>query len=83
MSFCLNVTIQFNSEKNNKAIKLIAALTPCIFEAVVTMSLLSFTLKSPEISPALTAKIPIKKRMKTAFAAIPFLVLLCYAVVNI
>lgn len=30
------------------------------------MSLLSFTLKNPEISPAPTAKIPIERSMKTA-----------------
>ena len=40
ISFCLTDTIPFNSEKNNKAIKPIAAPTPCIFEAVVIMSLL-------------------------------------------
>ena len=66
MSFCLNDTIPFNNGKNSKAIKPIAAPIPYIFEAVVTMSLLSFTLKNPEISPAPTAKIPIERSMKTA-----------------
>ena len=66
MSFCLNNTIPFRSGKNNKVIKPIAAPTPCIFEAVVTITLLSFTLKNPEISPAPTAKIPIERSMKNA-----------------
>ena len=66
MPFCLKDTIPFNNGKSSKAIKPIAAPTPCIFEAVVAMSLLSFTLKNPEISPAPTAKIQIERSMKTA-----------------
>ena len=66
VSFCLKDTIPFSNGKSNKAIKPIAAPTPCIFEAVVTVSLLSFTLKNPEISPAPTAKIPIERSMKIA-----------------
>ena len=66
MLFCLNETIPFSNGKISKAMKPIAAPTPCIFDAVVTMSLLSFTLKNPEISPAPTAKIPIERSMKTA-----------------
>lgn len=64
--FCLNDTIPFSNGKSSKAIKPIAAPIPCIFEAVVTMYLLSFTLKNPEISPAPTAKNPIERSMKTA-----------------
>ena len=64
--FCLNDTIPFSNGKSSKAIKPIAALIPCIFEAVVTMYLLSFTLKNPEISPAPTAKNPIESSIKTA-----------------
>jgi len=39
---------------------------PCIFEAAVTILLLSFTLKNPEISPAPIAKMPIERSTKTA-----------------
>lgn len=64
-SFCLKETIPFNNGKNSNAIKPIAALIPCIFEAIVTMSLFSFTLNIPEITPAPTAKIPIESDIKT------------------
>ena len=55
VSFCLNDTIPFSNGKSSKAIKPIAAPIPCIFEAVVTMYLLSFMLKNP-----------IERSMKTA-----------------
>ena len=62
-SFCLNDKIPLNKGKNSNAIKPIAALTPCILEAIETMLLLSFTLKKPEINPAPTAKIPIESNI--------------------
>lgn len=61
---CLNDIIPFNKGKNNNVINPIAALTPCIFEAVVIMSFVSFTLKIPEISPAPTAKKQSKRTSK-------------------
>ena len=65
MSFCLNAIIPFRSGKNNKDIKPMAAPTLCIFEVVVMIPLLSFTLKTPEISPAPTAKETIESNIKT------------------
>ena len=64
VSFCLNDKIPFIKGKNNNAINPIAAPAPCIFDAVVTASLLSFTLNSPESNPAPTAKIPIERSSK-------------------
>ena len=65
-SFCLNAKIPFNKGKNKNIINPTAALIPCIFEAPVTIFLLSFTLKNPEISPAPIAKMPIERSTKTA-----------------
>lgn len=65
-SFCLNAKIPFNKGKNKNITNPTAALIPCIFEAAVTIFLLSFTLKNPEISPAPIAKMPIERSTKTA-----------------
>ena len=79
ISSCFSDKIPFNRGKNNNAIKPIAALAPCILEAKVTMFLLSFTLKKPEINPAPTAKIPIESNIKTDKTGNSILVFIKYA----
>lgn len=61
LSLDLNESIAKNSGTNKNSIKPMADPAPCIFEAVVTTSFVSFTLKKQVNMHAPTAKIPINK----------------------